>query len=192
MNIRLSIDWLFPSPHAILFQLMKRLLLFALLFNLMLAACKSGEKGDPGPAGPAGPTGATGPAGATGNANVIQITYGSKTHTGAELAYDLTGITEEQVRNSAFFTYVRTTSDWWHSLPGRVLNLSGTGYREYTTTINIRVLRLYITRASGTGTDVFQNARIVMIPANDLRNGRKAAVDFSNYEAVKQFYNLPD
>jgi hypothetical protein len=30
----------------------------------------------------------------------------------------------------------------------------------------------------------------VIIPANDIRSGRKAAVDFSDYNAVKAYYNL--
>jgi|GEM_PF-4327209 len=34
--------------------------------------------------------------------------------------------------------------------------------------------------------------KIVIVPANDLRNGRKAAVDYTNYNEVKAYYNLPD
>ena len=34
--------------------------------------------------------------------------------------------------------------------------------------------------------------RVVLIPANVLTNGRQAAIDFNNYNAVKKAYNLPD
>lgn len=34
--------------------------------------------------------------------------------------------------------------------------------------------------------------RYVMVPAGKLINGRKSGVDYSNYEAVKAYYNFPD
>lgn len=82
-----------------------------------------GHKGDPGaqgvagPAGPQGSAGPQGPAGQNGNANVIQITYGSRTHTGSEMFYLLTGVTPTVVNSSAYFTYVNAGGNWY-SLPG--------------------------------------------------------------------------
>jgi hypothetical protein len=175
---------------------------------IFLDACK-GEKGDVGPtgttgtAGVAGPTGATGAigpigaTGATGNANVIQINYGSVTHTGSELFYNLTGMTEAQINNSAYFVYVKTSANAtiWNQIPGIIL-LSG---RRYDVTINtqpsgIANPRFYVSRESGSssGNEVFTNTKILFIASNDIRNGRKAAVDFSDYEAVKKYYNLKD
>ena len=176
--------------HATTSQLLRPLLV-ALTITTLFTACKPGETGAIGPAGPAGPTGAAGPAGptgATGNANVIQISYGSRTHTGAEINYDLTGINASQVTSSAFFTYVTTANNVWYALPGAT---SG-GAKEYRAAVNSTTLKLYVNRIAGTGSETFSATRILFIPANDIRNGRKAAVDYSSYEAVKAYYNLPD
>lgn len=180
------------------------LLVCIVLFSF--SACK-GPQGDPGPkgdtgvagaqgaAGPAGAAGAqgpAGPAGQNGNANVIQITFGSKTHSGSELTYPLAaaGVTSDLLTSCAYFTYVSETpaNNVWTALPGTL----GFSSREYKVSVNSRTVSLYINRTSGTGSDTFYGTRIVLIPANDLRNGRKAAVDYSNYEEVKKFYNLPD
>jgi hypothetical protein len=171
---------------------------------IFMDGCKA-EKGDIGPAGPAGPTGAngatgstgaTGATGATGNANVIQINFGSVTHTGAELSYNLTSITEAQINNSAYFTYVKTSSNStiWNELPGTIY-LTGNQYKVAINTqpSGISYPRLYVGRTtSGGGNEVFTNTKIIFIASNDIRNGRKANVDFSDYEAVKSFYGLKD
>jgi hypothetical protein len=174
-----------------------RSLFVALILIALHSACKSGEagpKGDTGstgPAGPAGATGSAGPTGATGNANVIQITFGSRTHTGSEIFYDLTGVTSAQIPGSGFFTYVSTlNNEVWNALPGTTVPTSAN--RFYAVGVNSNTRRLYINRTSGTGSETFISTRIVIIPASDLRNGRKAAVDYANYEAVKAFYHLPD
>ena len=157
------------------------------------AACKPGDpgpQGETGATGPAGPTGATGPAGpagATGNANVIQITYGSKIHSGSELSYDLSGITASQINASAYFTYV-TSNGVIYPLPGATYG----GDKTYKAAINPSTLKLYINRVVGSGSETFTTTRLLVIPASDIRNGRKAAVDYSDYEAVKAFYQLPD
>jgi len=147
----------------------------------------AGATGPQGPAGPAGATGPQGPKGDTGNANVIQITYGSRNHTGTELSYALTGMTIQQVGSSAFFCYVNV-SGFWYPIPG---NVTGSfSYRAYTRATGAPTF--LITRLTGSGSQTFTSTRILFIPANDLRNGRQAAVDFNNYEAVKKHYNLPD
>ncbi|MCD8540196.1 MAG: hypothetical protein LRY55_10805 [Leadbetterella sp.] len=122
-----------------------------------------------------------------GNANVIQITYGSREHTGTELSCTLTGVTIQQVASSAFFCYVNV-NNFWYALPGNIT--SSHSYRTFTRSTGSP--QFYINRLTGSGTQTFQSTRILMIPANDLRTGRKAAVDFNDYEAVKKFYNLPD
>jgi hypothetical protein len=122
---------------------------------------------------------------------VIQVTFGSRTHSGGDLLYTLNNVTSSIINNAAYFTYVNPNGNWY-SLPGTT---SG-GSREYRTyivpgTTNSSVT---ISRVAGTGNDVFSSTRIVIIPANDLRTGRKGLpnVDFSDYEAVKKYYNLPD
>ncbi len=149
-----------------------------------------GAQGPVGPAGaqgPAGPVGATGPAGQNGNANVIQITYGSRTHTGTELSYDLPGVTATTLANSAYFVYV-ASGTFWYSLPGTTQG----GSRDYRAYISATATKLYINRISGTGNDIFTQTRVLLIPASELRNARMGSVDFSDYEVVKKAYNLPN
>jgi hypothetical protein len=150
-------------------------------------AGSAGPQGAAGPAGPAGQNGATGPAGQNGNANVIQITYGSRTHTGSALEYTLPNVTKASLDNSAYFVYVTNADGNRYSLPGWFTG-GANAYRTYTYT----AASIFISRVSGSGSDVFTTTKIVIIPASDLRNGRKAAIDYSDYEAVKAYYNLPD
>ena len=168
---------------------------------IFMDACK-GEKGDVGPAGTTGavgavgatgaigPTGVTGAVGATGNANVIQYTYATVRSAGSELMYAVTGITQTQLNNSLVFVYVLTTlnSTVWYALPGYT---SG-GSNQYRVYMNSNQLNVYTSRSVGTSTESFNTTRILIIPANDLRTGRKAAVDYNDYEAVKKYYNLKD
>jgi hypothetical protein len=171
--------------------------LFAIVaMFIFLDACK-GEKGDIGPAGatgaigPTGVTGATGPAGATGNANVIQYTYTTaRLASSGEISYAVTGITQTQLNNSLVFVYALTTLNptVWYALPGYT---SG-GSNQYRVYMNSTALNVYITRSVGSTTETFNSVRILVIPANDLRTGRQAAVDYTDYEAVKKYYNLKD
>ncbi len=173
----------------------KLLLLWVALFaaGTMFYSCKegavgpAGPAGEAGPAGPAGPAGATGPQGPVGNANVIQISYASRVHSGSELSYTLTGITIDQVASSAFFCYVRVAG-FWYALPGNAT--SSFSYRTFTRATGTS--QFFINRLTGSGNQTFESTRIVIIPANDLRNGRLTSLDFNDYEAVKEYYNLPD
>ncbi|MBC7892864.1 MAG: collagen-like protein [Sphingobacteriaceae bacterium] len=169
------------------------------LAMLLLAVACTKESGEVGPkgdtgaqgsAGPQGPTGSAGPQGQTGNANVMQISFGEKTHSGSELTYTLTGVTQAQLNGSAYFTYVRPNS-YWYSLPGTT---SG-GSREYRTYVDASTgstPRLMISRVAGSGSEVFNTTRVVIIPANTLTNARQAAIDFNDYNAVKKAFNLTD
>jgi hypothetical protein len=166
---------------------------------IFMDACKgpAGDVGPAGVAGPAGPTGATGAigatgaVGATGNANVIQVSYASRTHTGTSLNYNLPAtITKAVFDNSAYFVYVSNIDGNTYSLPGWFTG--GTNTYRVGTLVSTGVQGVFISRVAGTGSDVFNTTRIVVIPANDLRTGRKAAVDYTDYEAVKKFYNLKD
>ena len=178
--------------------------LAVLLFTgAFFTSCKDGEAGaigpagpagPTGPAGPAGPTGATGPAGAPGqdgNANVIQITFGSKVHSGVEISYTLTGVTQAVLNKSAYFTYVNPGNSFWYSLPGTTAG----GTKEYRTYVQAGASgtpSLFVNRVAGTGSETFTATRVVVIPASALSNGRKASVDYNNYQEVKKYYNLPD
>lgn len=163
---------------------------------IFINACKgpAGDVGPAGVAGPAGPTGATGvigAVGATGNANVIQVSYTSRTHTGSSLTYNLpVTITKAIFENSAYFVFVTNTDGNTYSLPGWFTGGANT-YRVGTV-ISTGIQGVFISRVAGSGNDVFNTTRIVVIPANDLRTGRKAAVDYNDYEAVKAYYGLKD
>jgi hypothetical protein len=159
----------------------KSRLLNALTATLCLAlfaslqGCKEGKEG---PAGPAG------------NANVIQLTFGPKTHAGGEISFALTGITQEQLNQSAYFTYVNPSGAFWYSLPGTT---SG-GSKEYRTYVQAQASGaplLYINRVAGSGSESFAATRVVVIPASVLNNVR-LNIDMTNYLEVKNAFNLPD
>jgi hypothetical protein len=171
--------------------------IFAVLaMFIVLDACKgpAGDVGPAGPAGPAGPTGATGvagPKGDIGNANVIQITYGSRTYTSGEQNYILTNVTPTQAIGSAIYCYIKSSNNFWYSLPGFTAGGSFQ-YRHWLNPTGTTPIFVVSRITSSTASDTFLETKIVIIPANDLRTGRQAAVDFSDYEAVKNFYNLKD
>lgn len=167
------------------------ILSIALLLGVSVSqmACKStsGEVGPAGPTGPKGETGAAGPVGGAGNANVLQINYAGRSATGG-FPLNLPGVDANRLANSAVFCYVQSTN--WYQLPGFTFN----GVYEYRIFLTpganstLNVIRV----TSSSGTDTFSAIRVLVIQASSVVNGRRAAVDFSSYEAVKAFYDLPD
>lgn len=177
--------------------------------GMFLTGCSgSGEKGDPGPQGVQGPAGPQGPAGSAGsagsaggvgpqgaagqngNANVIQITYGAKTwanSVGATVMLNLTGVDAALANKSAFFTYVRNGT-LWYAVPGEISTYGE--FRTYLTPAATSTIQ--IKRVSGGAALDAEGVRVLLVPANDLRNGRQAAVNYANYNEVKAYYNLPD
>ncbi|GAB3991415.1 hypothetical protein GCM10028807_21410 [Spirosoma daeguense] len=121
---------------------------------------------------------------------MIQITYGAKSWAntvGATVTLALTGVNAEVAEKSAYLTYIKTTS-LWYAVPGEI-----DFYGEFRTYMTPASTSTVTVKRVSVGTALNATAvRVVVIPANDLRNGRKAAVDYSNYEEVKAFYNLPD
>lgn len=154
------------------------------LLVLFFFSCK-GPAGDVGPQGETGAKGDPGPQGPQGNANVTQLTFGSRTHSGVEITYALTGITPAILGQSAFFTYVNASGNFWYSLPGTTAG----GSREYRTYISQTNTTLYINRVAGTGTDTFAQTRVIIIPASVLNNAR-LKVDFNDYHAVAKYFDL--
>jgi hypothetical protein len=164
----------------------------------LLTACPSatgeigpkGDKGDTGAQGPAGVQGPAGPAGQNGNANVIQISYGARTWAntvGALITLNLTGVNASVASNSAYFTYIQL-DNLWYAVPGEI-----SSYGEFRTYLSPQATSTVVIRRVTTGIALNATAvRVIIIPASDLRNGRKAAIDYSNYEEVKKAYNLPD
>lgn len=169
----------------------KSFLLLCVLFaaNALFVGCKGteGPQGPKGETGENGPQGPAGPQGPMGNANVIQLTYGSRVHNGDELTYNLTGVTINQVNASAFFAYVNV-GGFWYALPGNVS--SAFTYRSYARASGTP--QYFIVRLTGSGNHRFESTRIVIIPASDLRSGRLASINYKDYQAVREYYNLPD
>lgn len=173
--------------------------------SLLFTNCE-GPAGAVGPTGPAGVAGPAGPAGAAGqNANVIQFTYAARTWAntvGNQQAFDFTNVTGQTLASSAAIVYIGLTNPNfpdvnWFLVPGKV-KAGSTDFGEYNTWINVDQSKatgnvIAIRRESlGTSGALTAPVRIILIPANDLRNGRKGVVDFSDYNAVKAHYNLKD
>jgi hypothetical protein len=164
---------------------------------MVLQSCSKAADGTVGPAGPVGPAGATGPAGPAGptgakgdqgNAEVRQVVYGTRTHTGTSLDFKLTSnFTKEILERSMILVYVKPNS-LWYMLPG----FTNGGINNYRIYINADDPTITISRVSGSGSEVWSSVRIIAVPANIVTNGRKAGIDYADYEAVKAAYNLAD
>ena len=182
--------------------------------SLFFTGC-TGKDGAVGPAGPAGPTGAAGPAGPagatgatgqTGNANVIQFSFAARTwsnNAGFQQNFTLTNVTGQTLSSSAVLAYIGLTNPNgaadvnWFLIPGLV-KTGPVDFGEYNAWVFVNPTAatgniLAIRRESlGTSGALTALVRAIIIPANDIRNGRKAPVDFSDYNAVKAYYNLKD
>ncbi len=162
---------------------------------IFMDACKA-EKGEIGPIGPTGAkgdkgdpgaAGATGATGATGTANVIYSPWTSVSFTGSAANY--TGslaaakLTQEILDKGDIRVY------WSES--GRVLSIPYSqvvGSTPYTVHARYFVGRIDFIANYALSAQMF---RYVLIPGG-VPTGRKAAVDYNNYEEVKKYYNLPD
>lgn len=92
------------------------------------------------------------------------------------------------------------TTDVWHPIPGQ-LWVSTPVVKYFFIAFRVQTNSLWIHAYAENGADLTagQNPpnadklRIVMIPADQENSvARIAPVDYSNYEAVKAYYNLPD
>ncbi len=160
----------------------------------------AGPAGAIGPAGPAGTAGAAGAAGQNGNANVTQISFGAKTipvGTTSTLDLTLTGVDRATLEKSAVMVYVRNSSfsgsTLWYQIPGYV------GGLNTKLVLNVRffgnnpmTLQIFPEDYSNKTAFTLDAIRVVIIPANTLVNGRQATIDFTDYLAVKEAYNLAD
>ncbi len=166
---------------------------------IFLDACK-GEKGDVGPIGTTGAVGATGAVGgigatgatgATGTANVQYSDWIPFTLTGTQTSNGTTNIvlpkiTQEVMDKYIIFSYIKFgNSNWVYSLP---LSFPSSGGKDETVAV-----RYYLGNAMITSNATYSNTsfRYVLVPGG-VPTGRKAAVDYNDYEAVKKFYNLKD
>ncbi len=182
--------------------------LISAVFVLFVCSCK-GPQGDPGPngatgtQGPAGPAGPAGTVGAPGNANVQQISFAARTHTGAaDLFMALpAALTTETLDKSLLYVYVKQTVKagdgkdyaYWFGVPGETS--TGNEYSYYLFSGNATTgAGLYLRRVVNykAGAEAFEAVRVLVIPASSTTNGRMAALNFNDYEAARKAFNLPE
>ena len=167
---------------------------------ILLDACKA-EKGDVGPAGAngangtngaigatgatgaTGSTGATGATGATGTANVIYSDWATVTFTGSGTSWSgkITApkITQDILDKGVVRAYFKFGTEVYE---GNYTNIPISASMYYSSSIGAINMR-----ATFNATYLW---RYVIIPGGV--GARRAAVDYSDYEAVKKHYNLPD
>ncbi|GAB3806872.1 hypothetical protein GCM10028819_43110 [Spirosoma humi] len=147
-----------------------------------------GPKGDTGATGPAGPTGATGPQGPTGTADVQYSPWISTTFSGSGTLFTAnitaTPITQAVLDKADVRVY-------WNE-GGRILSLP---YAETfgTTTFTVHQ-RIYVGRIELRASYALttQQFRYVIIPGAVAVGGRRAAIDYADYQAVRKAFNIPD
>jgi len=175
-----------------------------LLLTLVFISCQK-EESEPGPQGPAGPigpqglqglqgaTGPQGPIGMSGNANVMQYNYGSQNFA---LGYKILQVvtTLDTMERCAWFVYLYYQPlARWYQIPGFAYN-AATNYRLSMGHVSGKV-HIYIDR-EGPG-ETYTKAKVIRVYANNIITGGRVSnqlpdIDFSDYEAVKKYYNLID
>ncbi len=179
--------------------MLRKLLYIVLLVSLpFLYSCK-------GPEGPAGPSGAQGPPGVAGAAGVKgepgtggggaqQITLdtlSTDANGNAGRGFEVGEAAIKAVENGVILVYAKANNTWW-PLPGVVAfddkNISNYSFAYAIQEKNL-IIQLFQLDEKPTKRK-FQAVRIVVIPAS---NGRlNAEIDYTNYEAVRKAYNLPE
>jgi len=147
-----------------------------------------GPKGDTGATGPAGPTGATGPQGPTGTANVQYSPWISTSFSGSGTLY--TGTITAPPITQAVLDKADVRVYW--SEGGRVLSLPYSetfGATTYTVHQRIYIGRIELRASYALSSQQF---RYVIIPGAVAVGGRLAAIDYTDYEAVRKAFDIPD
>lgn len=170
---------------------------------MLFLATGSCKKGDAGPAGPQGPQG---PQGIAGNANVTQYTFGSQNLVANFAQLQIT-TTKDTMDKSAWFVYLYHQSlDRWYIVPGGGAG-GATQYRVSIGFVSNKV-NVFIDK-NGPG-EVYAQAKVVRILTSSQQAGGRAmagsttwpagpagqaaplpAIDFTDYEAVRRYYQLP-
>jgi hypothetical protein len=177
-------------------------LLIALLVGTSLLGSQVGCKGPQGEVGPAGTTGTTGPAGPVGSPNVIYSAWAGSTWTqGSYFSatgryYDMVApkVTQAVLDQAVIITYWKPAGSTSQvvALPTRTADGAKWEWYPVYTVGQVRVWVVNDARtdigASNIGTT--NQFRYVIIPGGV--GARKAALDYTDYEAVKRAFNLPD
>lgn len=175
-----------------------RIAMAALLLTsgLLFTQCK-GPQGEPGPQGVTGATGATGPKGETGTANVIygnwidmsNPTFWIKNGIGFTANFSAPPITQDVLDKALILIYGRI-EDRVYLTPYQHNNLISIRTHSTLNRIHIQIMVDNISTFGSLLLTGMNQYRYVIVPG--VVNGRKAAIDYSNYEEVKKYYNLPD
>lgn len=179
-----------------------------------------GDKGDTGAQGPQGVAGQTGAQGPTGTANVIYSDWYGPTFNGGtawvgttigsrlvnSFAKTAGAVTNNILNQGVVLVYARLGSyGTTYGLGGNatvLLPITGTATRSgvvqteswYAEAVTGRIDINFQNSAnfwSASGMSTAYRFRYVVIPGS-VAGGRKAAIDYSNYEEVKKAYNLTD
>jgi hypothetical protein len=164
-------------------------------------ACEgpTGPEGPAGPAGPVGPAGAagqpgaTGPQGPTGNANVALYQFeGSNFSTLPTRVLTISGVTEQEMNQSAWLAYLVRPSGLVFHVPGPGLNGS-TLYRVWHEWAGAMQLRIAV--VSGPG-ESYSSIRVIRIAVTGTANDQPShamlpeGLDVTDYDAVLRHYGV--
>jgi hypothetical protein len=167
----------------------------AFIFILFLFSCE----GDPGPAGPQGTKGdkgetglqgAIGPQGPAGTANVIYSSWSNASSWILSGSYwyhyrSAPQISQSIIDSGLIYAYTKLPN----STAVYPLPISGEPWTNFY--INGVGSIAFVTNSFGVPSNLIQ-FRYIIIPGGVSTSGRKASVDFTNYNEVKLYYNIPD
>lgn len=161
--------------------------LFLFIFPLVLLLLFSCKKGDTGPAGEQGPPGPQGPQGIAGNANVTQYNYGVQN---LAASYSTLSIktTKDTMDKSAWYVYLYYSgNERWYFIPGA--GIGGSTTYRVSMGYSVDQVNIFIDK-NGPG-ESYAKAKVIRIYTSSQQGGRAAPVDYTNYEAVRDYYKLP-
>lgn len=129
------------------------------------------------------------------------MSFGEKTFTSV-VSFDMLGLTKGFVDSSLVLVYYTPSNESptsWYPCPGLgsgavyesryLLYQSNASPEKWTVS-----LRLMKPDGSGayTSSTTFTRTRIIFAPASSIQAGRGTPLDLNDYNAVKNYYNLPD
>ena len=145
-----------------------------------------------------GATGPIGPQGIAGYAYVTQYTFDNTLDFSANLDFNLqVSTTLDTMNRSLWFVYLKYNGgfEYYYSLPGQGYN--GSSYYRNTFYFNPGANKVIhnITRFNGAG-EAYAGIKIIRVYASNVTVGGRSvtslpAIDFTNYEEVRDYYNLP-
>jgi len=179
------------------------LLSFSLLLLTITFSC-TGPAGEPGPAGATGATGAAGPAGPAGpagSANVLTSAWrtvkatdwviSTTTPQQVRFAFTDNSLTQTVLDRGIVMAFTRTPGQTGVAEPMPFVYTNGSS-ESFVVRVGT-ITFLYNANKTLTQADLFATEyRWVIIPTATLSGGRLAGVDWTNYEAVRDYLHLTD